>query len=265
VYIVEQNLYHFLLGVIIPRMTRNFISIIIPAHNEEARLPRALEQLNAFLSKQSYTSEVVVVENGSHDRTYQVGQEFASHIPNLRIIHLDESGKGLAVRNGIFATTGEFRFIADADFSMPVEEINFFVPPACNSDIAIASREAPGSVRYNEPPFRHFIGRIYNLLIRLLLLPGLSDTQCGFKCFRSEVAEDIFHYQTLNGWSFDAEVLRVARLHGWKIAEIPIHCYYFPSSKIKVLRDSPSMLFDLMTIRRNIARGDYNRENEPNC
>jgi dolichyl-phosphate beta-glucosyltransferase len=241
-------------------LTHPFISIIIPAYNEEARLPSSLEQLYAFLDSQPYTFEVVVVENGSQDRTLQVGQEFATRLPNLRIIHMDESGKGLAVRQGIFSSSGQYRFIADADFSMPVDEINLFLPPVCDSAIAIASRETAGSVRYNEPFFRHFTGRVFNLLIRLLVLPDLHDTQCGFKCFRGDAAEDIFRYQSLNGWAFDVEVLKVARLHGWQITEIPVHWSYFPGSKVSIIRDSIRMLIELMTIRRNARRGDYDRK-----
>lgn len=242
-------------------MTHPYISIIIPAFNEESRLPTSLEQLYEYLNSQPYTFEVVVVENGSQDRTLQVGQELASRLPNLRMIHLDESGKGGAIRHGIFASSGQYRFIADADFSMPVNEINLFFPPACDCDIAIASREAPGSVRYNEPPFRHFIGRVFNFLIRLLILPDLHDTQCGFKCFRGDVAEDIFSYQTLNGWAFDVEVLKVAHLHGWQIKEIPVHWSYFPGSKVSILRDSIRMLIELLTICRNTRRGDYDCKN----
>jgi dolichyl-phosphate beta-glucosyltransferase len=238
-----------------------FISIIIPAHNEEKRLPRALEQLYVFLNQQVYTFEVVVIENGSRDKTLEVGQEFARKVPFLRVIHLDDSGKGLAIREGISRTSGQFRFIADADFSMPVEEINHFLPPACSCDIAIASREAPGSVRHNEPFLRHLIGRGFNLLIRILVLPGLHDTQCGFKCFRTDAAEDIFQYQSLNGWSFDVEVLKVARLHGWEIMEIPIHWYYFPGSKVSIFRDSIRMFYELLVIRRNARRGEYDRKN----
>lgn len=241
-------------------MKHPFLSIIIPAFNEESRLPTSLEKLYAFLNNQPYTYEVVVVENGSRDQTLQVAQEFTGRLPNLRAIHIDESGKGLAVRQGILATSGQYRFIADADFSMPVDEINLFFPPACECDIAIASRETPGSIRYNEPPFRHFTGRVFNLLIRLLVLPDLHDTQCGFKCFRGDVAEDIFRYQTLGGWAFDVEVLKVARLHGWKIKEIPVHWYYFPGSKVSIMRDSIRMLIELLTIRRNARRGDYDRK-----
>ncbi len=241
-------------------MTQPFLSIIIPAFNEEARLPTSLEKLYAFLGSQPYTFEVLVVENGSQDRTLQFGQDYASRLPNLRIIHLDKSGKGLAVRQGISETNGQYRFIADADFSMPVDEINLFLPPVCNVDIAIGSREISGSVRYHEPLFRHFTGRVFNLLIRLLVLPGLHDTQCGFKCFRGNVAEEIFRYQTLNGWAFDVEVLKVARLHGWQIKEIPVHWSFFPGSKVSILRDSMRMLNELLIIRRNAQRGDYDRK-----
>ncbi len=241
-------------------MINPFLSIIIPVYNEETRLPTSLEKLYAFLGSQPYTFEVLVVENGSQDRTLMVGREYTSRLPNLRIIHLEKKGKGLAIRQGIFESNGQFRFIADADFSMPVEEINLFLPPACNVDIAIGSREIPGSVRYNEPLFRHFTGRVFNLLIRLLVLPDLNDTQCGFKCFRGDVAEEIFRYQTLNGWAFDVEVLKIARLHGLQIREIPVHWTYFPGSKVSILRDSMRMLKDLLIIRRNARRGDYARK-----
>ena len=139
------------------------------------------------------------------------------HFPGLRILHEDLPGKGRAVRRGVLEARGDYRLIADADFSMPVDQINRFLPPACTSDIAIASREAPGAKRYNEPGFRHLTGRVYNFWIRSLVLPGLQDTQCGFKCFRAGVAKDIFPRQTLTGWSFDVELLAIARRHGYSI------------------------------------------------
>ena len=235
----------------------SFLSIIIPAHNEEIRLPRALGQAFAFLEKQDYTSEVIVVENGSSDRTLKIAREMADRFPRLIVLHEDTSGKGRAVKRGVMAAKGEYRFIADADFSMPVEEINRFLPPACFSDVAIASREVSGANRYNEPAYRHLTGRIYNFLIRSLVLPGLQDTQCGFKCFKGSVADDVFRYQTLTGWSFDVELLYLARLHGYSLCEIGIPWYYTPGSKVNVLRDSWRMFFDLLTIRRNARRGVY--------
>jgi dolichyl-phosphate beta-glucosyltransferase len=234
-----------------------FLSIVIPARNEDIRLPRALGQAFAFLESQTYSSEVVVVENASRDHTLEVAQKFARNFPSVRVLHEDLPGKGRAVRRGVLEANGEYRFIADADFSMPVEQINRFLPPACSSNIAIASREAAGAVRYGEPGFRHLTGRVYNFLIRSLILPGLQDTQCGFKCFQASVAEDIFPYQTLTGWSFDVELLAIARRRGYRIVEIGIPWYYTPGSKVNVLHDSWRMFLDLLTIRSNTHRGVY--------
>ena len=189
-------------------MTHPFLSIVIPAHNEESRLPRTLGQIFAFLEKQSYTAEVVIVENNSSDRTLELAHEFAQQHSNLVILHEEKSGKGNAVKRGMLEARGEYRFICDADLSMPIEELNKFIPPALDGfDIAIGSREAPGAIRYNEPTYRHLGGRAINLAIQVLILPGLNDTQCGFKCFRAEIAQDLFQRQTLMGWSFEVELL----------------------------------------------------------
>ena len=235
-----------------------FLSIVIPAYNEESRLPGTLEQVFRFIEKQSFPSEVIVVENGSTDRTYEIAQEFAKHNSSLRVIQNDWRGKGRAVQRGVKEAKGEYVFLCDADLSMPIEEISKFIPPQLQSmDIAIASREAPGAVRYHEPYYRHFTGRVFNTLIRLLVLPGLQDTQCGFKCIRAEVARDIFRYQTLTGWAFDVELLYIARHHGYQVVEIPIDWYFNADSKISVLRDSQRMFLDLLLIRRNARRGLY--------
>jgi len=235
-----------------------FLSIVIPAYNEENRLPNTLEQVFHFLAKQPFASEILVVENGSDDRTFEIAEQFADRLQNVRVLRSEQRGKGLAIQHGVMAAVGEYVFMCDADLSMPVEEISKFIPPQLeNVDIAIASREAPGSVRYNEPYYRHFTGRVFNMLIRLLVLPGLQDTQCGFKCMRAQVARDIFPYQTLTGWAFDVELLYIARLHGYRIVEIPIDWYFNADSKISVLRDSLRMFLDLLRIRRNARRGLY--------
>jgi dolichyl-phosphate beta-glucosyltransferase len=237
-----------------------FLSIIIPVYNEEKRLPKTFEKLFAFLHEQPYKAEVIVVENGSQDRTLDIAVQYARQYPQLNVLKVEERGKGMAVQYGILAARGEYRFMCDADFSMPVSEINRFLPPQLSGfDIAIASREAPGAVRYNEPHYRHIVGRIYNSLIRLLALPGLHDTQCGFKCFRAQVAEELFKLQTLKGWSFDVELLFIAKMKGYTIVEIPVPWYFNPESKVSVLRDSLRMALDLLTIRLNATRGVYNR------
>ena len=235
-----------------------FLSIIIPAHNEANRLPDTLEQVFGFLKKQTFTAEVLVVENGSSDKTFEIAQGFAAHHANLRVIQNDWRGKGLAIQRGIQEAQGEYLFLCDADLSMPIAEISKFIPPQLPKvDIAIASREAPGAVRYHEPYYRHFTGRVFNTLIRLLVLPTLQDTQCGFKCIRADVARDIFRYQTLTGWAFDVEMLFIARHHRYQVVEIPIHWYFNADSKISVLRDSLRMFLDLLVIRRNARRGLY--------
>ncbi len=239
-------------------MSDPFLSIIIPAHNEERRLPSTLGQLSDFLQAQPYSSEVLVVENGSQDRTLEIARDFVRDRPGWRALQVAERGKGRAVQRGMLEARGEYRFMCDADFSMPVEQINRFLPPALSGvDIAIASREAPGAVRYNEPPYRHVVGRIFNGLIRLIALPGLQDTQCGFKCFRGPAAADLFRRQTLPGWAFDVEVLFAARLLGYSIVEIGIPWYFNADSKVSVLRDSTRMALDLFRIRLNALRGVY--------
>jgi dolichyl-phosphate beta-glucosyltransferase len=239
-------------------LTTPFLSLIIPAYNEATRLPETLKQVFEFTARQPYTMEVIIVENGSQDNTFQIAQDFAATTPQLRVLQNAQSGKGRAVQQGMLAAQGEYRFMCDVDFSMPIDEINRFLPPALEGyDIAIASREAPGAVRYGEPFYRHFVGRIYNGLIRKLALPNLQDTQCGFKCFKGDVAEDLFSRQTLTGWSFDVEILFIARLLLYRIIEIPIPWYYNPHSKIKVVSDSFKMGKDLLSIRMNARRGVY--------
>jgi dolichyl-phosphate beta-glucosyltransferase len=234
-----------------------FFSIVIPAHNEQNRLPGTLEQIFQFLKQQSFSSEVIVVENGSTDNTHQVAQQFSKQHENMLVIQ-SEKGKGAAVQRGMLAARGEYRFMCDADLSMPVEEIVKFSPPILQDfDVAIASREAKGAVRFNEPSYRHWGGRGINFLIQLLILPGLNDTQCGFKCFRAEIAEDIFKQQTLHGWSFDIELLYIARHHGYRIVEIPIHWHHSSDSKVSALRDSLHMIQDIFRIRANARGGAY--------
>ena len=239
-------------------MTQPFLSIIIPAHNEERRLPGTLTKIFDFLAQQSYAAEVLVIENGSEDQTLAVAQACARKHEQCRVIQEPGRGKGLAVRRGMLAAQGEYRFICDADLSMPITEITRFLPPAqTDIDIIIASREAPGSIRYDEPGYRHWGGRAINLIIRLLALPGLRDTQCGFKMFSAAIADDIFRYQTLDGISFDPEVLFIARLRGYKIVELPIPWYFDPESRIKLFSDTLQLMRDLTRIRRNARLGLY--------
>ncbi|HSF81181.1 MAG TPA: dolichyl-phosphate beta-glucosyltransferase [Anaerolineales bacterium] len=239
-------------------MTAPFLSIIIPAHNEEGRLPAALNQVFAFLKDQAYPAEVVVVENGSTDRTFELACSYQASHPNLRVFQENERGKGRAVRRGMLEACGEYRFMCDADLSMPVDQIALFLPPVlADFDVAIGSREAPGSIRYNEPEYRHLGGRAVNLMIRLLALPGLNDTQCGFKCFRAQVAKDLFQQQTLTGWSFDIELLYIARRRAYRIVEVPISWYFNSESKLNAFQDALIMGLDILKMHLNALIGRY--------
>ena len=239
-------------------MTPPFLSVVIPAHNEERRLPESLAQVVRFLRASGWTWEVLVVENGSSDGTYAVAQDFAARNPGVRALRLDLPGKGRAVRTGMLAAAGQYRFMCDADLSMPVTELPRFLPPALpGAEIVIASREAPGAVRYAEPAYRHLGGRLINLIIRLLALPGLQDTQCGFKCFTAAAAEDLFGCQTIPGWSFDIELLYIARRRGYRITELPIPWTFNPESKLRVVQDALQMVLDILAVRRNARRGVY--------
>ena len=141
---------------------------------------------------------------------------------------------------------------------MPIEETNKFLPPTLsNYDIAIASREAPGAVRYNEPWYRHLMGRVFNFVVRLLAVPGIQDTQCGFKCFRREAARDLFSVQTIDGWAFDVEILHAAQRRGYRLVEVPINWYYGEGSRVSPIRDSLNMVIEVLRIRRNGRAGLY--------
>lgn len=235
-----------------------FLSVVIPAHNEAARLGPSLEKIFDFLPSQGYPFEVLVVENGSSDRTLEIAQAATEQYDQLRVFQEFERGKGLAVRRGMLEAVGQYRFLCDADLSMPIDQISKFLPPALpDPQVAIASREAPGAVVYNRPARRSLTAKWFNRLTRLLLLPELSDTQCGFKCFRADVAEYIFQRQRIDGMAFDAEVLHIARRRGYQIVEVPIPWYFDPDSRVKLIKDSARMALDLLAIRRNGRRGLY--------
>ena len=234
------------------------LSLIIPAHNEEHRLPPTLKTVDAFLEKQGFESEIVVVENGSQDLTAVVVEAFAADHPRVRLLRESGRGKGLAVRRGMLEGTGAYRFICDADLSMPIAELTKFLSPAVTGcDVAIGSREVAGSRRFNEPPYRHFQGRVFSNLVKLFALPGFEDTQCGFKCFSAAAAEDLFSVQVFDGMSFDVEVLYIAVQRGYRVQEIPIDWYYRAESRVNPIADPVRMLSDILKIRRNWRQGLY--------
>lgn len=240
-----------------------FLSIIIPAHNEEQRLPPSLVKIDVFLQKQDYEAEVIIVENGSKDRTYEVSQEYAQKYDYIRVIQSPDNlrGKGLAVKQGMLAARGDWRFICDADLSMEIDDLVYFLPPYVEDyDVIIASRETHGAKRIDEPAYRHFMGRINNIIIKLVAISDFEDTQCGFKMFRRNVAEDLFKVQRMNGIGFDVELLFIAKRRGYKVKEVPITWYYDPYSTMRLWDDSIKMLKEIWEIRQNWRNGVYDKK-----
>lgn len=235
-----------------------FLSLVIPAYNEEARLPETLPVAIDFLRQTDWDWEVRVVDDGSEDGTREVVQGFAASEPRVVLQAEPHRGKGGAVKAGMLASKADYRFLCDADFSMPVEEVTRFLPPYLGGyDLAIATREGPGAVRVDEPENRHLMGRVFNGLVTTLLVPGFADTQCGFKCFSGAAAEALFPKQTIDGFAFDVEVLFLARQAGMDILEVPITWYYMEASSVKPVRDTWRMLKEVLRIRGNSAKGIY--------
>lgn len=239
------------------------LSIILPALNEEERLPRCLDQIDQFLKTQPYDAEVIVAENASTDRTAEITLEYAKTHPYIQLIQLKERGKGRAVKAGMLAASGDYRFICDVDLSMPIEEIVKFLPPASDGyDISIATREGEGARRVDEPEYRHFMGRVNNWIIKIMALRDFEDTQCGFKMFTGEVAQDLFSVQQMHGIGFDVELLFIAKRRGYKIREVPITWYFDADSRMRLVGDSLNILREIWEIRQNWRKGIYERKKD---
>lgn len=237
-----------------------FLSIVIPAHNEEKRLPPSLAKIDAFLQTQPWTYEVIVVENGSHDRTSAVVREYAQAHPYVTLMEVATRGKGLAVKAGMLAARGEYRFICDTDLSMPIEEIVKFLPPVRESyDVLIGSREGGGAKRIGEPEYRHIMGRVLNGIVKLTAVPDFEDTQCGFKMFTRAAAEDLFRVQRMTGIGFDVELIYVAKKRGYRIVDVPITWYFDPDSRMRLFQDSLRVLLEIWEMRQNWRKGLYAR------
>jgi len=233
------------------------LTVVVPAYNEERRLPGMLDQVIAYLDGQPYAAEVLVVENGSSDRTTEIAEGYAARIPYVGVLH-SAKGKGAAVRHGMLAGTGDYLYVCDSDLAVPIAEVSKFLPPHLQDfDVAIASREAPGARRIGEPAYRHVMGRVYNLFAQALVVPGIKDTQCGFKCFTRQAARAIFGVQVMPGWGFDVEVLFIARRWGYRIVEVPVEWHYGQGSRVSPVKDSLRMLGELWRVRRNGWSGAY--------
>lgn len=223
-------------------------SIVIPAFNEAVRLRQTLERIYQFMEQWGVTFEVIVVDDGSTDQTSRVVEEKMRNHKGLRLVKLPfNQGKGYAVKTGILQAEGKYILFSDADLSTPIEELpNLYRCLEKGFDIAIASRACPGAIlEVHQPLYREFMGRVFNILVRVFLLPDIYDTQCGFKLFRGDVAKEVFRKQKLKGFSFDFEVLYIARKLGYKIIEVPVHWRHSPGSKVKVLKNGVASFIDI--------------------
>lgn len=246
------------------------LSVVIPAYNEARRLPATLERVLHHLNGQDYDANVIVVDDGSTDGTADVARQYDHQHRRVDVIENPHQGKGATVRRGMLAAEGEIILFTDADLSAPIEEIDRLLPWFDEGyDVVIGSREGAGARRFNEPLYRHLMGRVFNFLVRLLTVEGIQDTQCGFKAFRRDVARDLFGRMRLYSDSgeavegamvtaFDVEILFLAQRLGYQIREVPVEWHYSNETKVNPVKDSWRNLRDVLRVRWNAVRGVYN-------
>ncbi|MEW6542301.1 MAG: dolichyl-phosphate beta-glucosyltransferase [Nitrospirota bacterium] len=239
------------------------LSVVIPAYNESARIAPYLAGITAYFSRRHVPYEVLVVDDGSTDGTASLVEKFGTDEPAVRVIRLARnSGKGCAVRTGMLQARGALRLMADADGATPIQEWERLEAAIRDgADLAIGSRP----LAYRDPRYtvlvrrhRSLLGNLFNRVVQRLGVPGIADTQCGFKLFRAAVAQALFSVARIDGYGFDLELLYVAQRRGYRIAEVPINWADQPGSKVRVLRDGLRMFRELLAVRRNYARGLYN-------
>jgi len=237
------------------------LSLIIPAYNEELRLPATLERIAAYLFASHREVEVIVVDDGSRDRTAQVAESFRDKIPALRVVSNGVNrGKGFSVRHGMQEAHGRIALFTDADLSAPIEDAGKLLEAleTQNYDVAIGSRALDRSlIIVHESVFREFAGIVFNKIVRLMLWLPFVDTQCGFKAFRRERCSILFEQQRIERFGFDPELLYLARRHGLRAVEIPVRWGHSHATKVNMLRDSFQMFRDVFQIRWNSLRGRY--------
>lgn len=235
------------------------ISLVVPAYNEEKRLPVSLQKMLVHFKNSPYEIEVLAIIEKSKDRTVEASQAVVKHDSRFQVIdNKVQRGKGYAVRSGMTRATGDLVFFMDADLSTPLDEVDAFVKhfnEHPSIDVAIGSREhARSQIVKSQHPLRKNMGRIFNKFVQLLAGEGITDTQCGFKAFRRDACQEIFSRQKLDGFAFDVEVLMLARLLGFKIDVLPVKWVNDEDSKVRIVRDSLKMLRDLIKTRWLVAR-----------
>ncbi len=237
------------------------LSIVIPAHNEEKRIPRTLDHILSWMQDKEFSTEIIVVNDGSTDDTARVVREYAAKHPSIVFIdHLVNAGKGSGIRDGMLRAKGDIIVFTDADDSTPIEDAEKLIAEIRKgADIVIGSRWVDRNLQTQPQPwYRRLNGRIYNLLLRKVLGLDLTDTQNGFKAFTQKAGKACFAVQRIPGWGFDAESLFCAYKLGFKVVEVPVEYTYYPEgSKIRPYRDGARMLMELLLVRWYYATGTY--------
>ncbi len=241
---------------------KDFLSVVVPAFNEETRISGTIERIGSYLKKNFAESEIIVVDDGSTDGTAEVITDLSRKFKNIRLIRYPENGgKGYAIRKGVLSSQGNLLLISDADMSTPIEEVESLIPFIHRGfDVVIGSRGLEESkIVVRQPWYRQNMGKIFNLFVRVLVIGGIRDTQCGFKLFKGDVSRTLFAKSRIDGFSFDVEILALAIKHGYKIKEVPVRWLNSPNSKVKLMRDPIRMFLELFKIRAYLLAGKYNK------
>jgi dolichyl-phosphate beta-glucosyltransferase len=247
---------YYLLSTVIILAT--MISIIVAAYNEEKRIIPSLFAIRDYCISKNIDNEIIVVNDGSTDNTRRVSTEKIPHIPNLKVIGYDTNmGKGYALRTGVLSSKGDFVLLTDADLSTPIEELSKLLHLIHNKvcDIAIGSRAlALSQILKKQPWWRQGMGKLFNKIVKSLIIDDFDDTQCGFKLFTGESARTLFKEARINRFAYDVEILALAKRNGYRIREVPIMWVNSPQSKVNPMTDSVQMFFDLLKIRARVGK-----------
>lgn len=244
------------------------LSVVIPAYNEEPNFAKGvLASVPKYLEKQNYSSEIIIVDDGSSDQTAKLAESFARQYKNVRVIKNPHQGKAQTVKKGIEEANGDFILFTDFDQATPISEIEKLMPYFPQYDIVIGSRQLPGAKRQKEPIHRHLMGLVFNLVVQTIAVRGIWDTQAGFKCFKGPIAKDLFQNLKVYGQgkqvhgalvtAFDVELLFIAKKKGYKIKEVPIVWKHVATTRVNPLKDSVRMFRDVVKVRLNDLRGVY--------
>lgn len=246
-----------------------FLSVVVPAYNEEKKILNTLKVIDSYLSSQDYSYEIIIANDGSSDSTFSIASTYASTSQNIRVLDLPHRGKANTVIDGIKSSKGKYILFTDADNATPISEVKKLLHYVSSEDydLAIGSREGVGAVRKNEPFIRHMMGRIFNSIIQFLLVDGIEDTQCGFKLFKNKVAQQIISRMKLYDGTkiidvpkvtaFDVEMLFIAKKLGYKIKPVPVEWTYGDDSKVSHLRDSINNFLEVVKVYINNKKGFY--------